>query len=173
MQIDEIMVRAPDRFGTIPSQAVEVRRIPVYEQDSAPGGYYNSPSLDGTRPGIYWINLKDTADWPKHTLKTLTYHEAVPGHHFQRSLERAAGLPLIRNMLGYSEFSEGWALYSEQVAAEMGMYENDPEGDLGRLQSELFRAARLVVDSGYITSVGPVKKPSIIWSALRVTRAPP
>ncbi len=148
VQIDGIMEKAPDRFGTVPSQPVEVRRIPVYEQDSAPGGYYNSPSLDGARPGIYWINLKDTADWPKHTLKTLTYHEAVPGHHFQRSLERAAGLPLIRNMLGYSEFSEGWALYAEQVAAEMGMYDDDPLGDLGRLQSELFRAARLVVDSG-------------------------
>ncbi len=147
-QVNEIMARAGDWFGTLPEQPVEVRRIPVYEQDSAPGGYYNAPSLDGTRPGIYWINLKNTADWPKHTLKTLTYHEAVPGHHFQRSLERAAGLPLIRNMLGYSEFSEGWALYSEQVAAEMGMYADDPLGNLGRLQSELFRAARLVVDTG-------------------------
>ena len=147
-QVGEIMAKAPDWFGTLPTQPVEVRRIPVYEQDSAPGGYYNSPSLDGTRPGIFWINLKNTADWPKHTMKTLTYHEAVPGHHFQRSLERAAGLPLIRNMLGYSEFSEGWALYAEQVAAEMGMYADDPYGDLGRLQSELFRAARLVVDSG-------------------------
>lgn len=148
VQVDEIMAQADAWFGTLPSQPVEVRRIPVYEQDSAPGGYYNAPSLDGTRPGIYWINLKDTADWPKHTLKTLTYHEAVPGHHFQRSLERAAGLPLVRNMLGYSEFSEGWALYAEQVAAEMGMYDDDPLGNLGRLQSELFRAARLVVDSG-------------------------
>lgn len=148
VQVDEIMAQAGEWFGTLPSQAVEVRRIPVYEQDTAPGGYYSSPSLDGSRPGIYWINLKDTADWPKHTLKTLTYHEAVPGHHFQRSLERAAGLPLIRNMLGYSEFSEGWALYAEQVAAEMGMYDDDPLGNLGRLQSELFRAARLVVDSG-------------------------
>lgn len=148
VQVDEIMAQAGDWFGTLPAQPVEVRRIPVYEQDSAPGGYYSAPSLDGTRPGIYWINLKNTADWPKHTLKTLTYHEAVPGHHFQRSLERAAGLPLIRNMLGYSEFSEGWALYAEQVAAEMGMYDGDPLGNLGRLQSELFRAARLVVDSG-------------------------
>ena len=148
VQVNDIMAQADAWFGTIPSQAVEVRRIPVYEQDTSPGGYYTSPSLDGSRPGIYWINLKDTADWPKHTTKTLTYHEAVPGHHFQRSLERAAGLPLIRNMLGYSEFSEGWALYAEQVAAEMGMYADDPLGDLGRLQSELFRAARLVVDSG-------------------------
>ncbi len=147
-QVNDIMARAGDWFGTLPEQPVEVRRIPVYEQDSAPGGYYNAPSLDGTRPGVYWINLKNTADWPKHTLKTLTYHEAVPGHHFQRSLERAAGLPLIRNMLGYSEFSEGWALYAEQVAAEMGQYADDPLGDLARLQSELFRAARLVVDTG-------------------------
>ncbi len=148
VQVEEIMAKAPDWFGAIPGQRVEVRRIPVYEQDSSSGGYYTSPPLDGSRPGIYWINLKDTADWPKHTLKTLTYHEAAPGHHFQRSLERAADLPLIRNMLGYSEFAEGWALYAEQVAAEMGMYDNDPLGNLGRLQSELFRAARLVVDSG-------------------------
>ena len=148
VQVEEIMARAGDWFATLPERQVEVRRIPEYEQDTAPGGYYTPPSLDGTRPGIYWINLKNTADWPKHTLKTLTYHEAVPGHHFQRSLEQSAGLPLIRSMLGYSEFSEGWALYAEELAAEMGMYENDPLGDLGRLQSELFRAARLVVDTG-------------------------
>ena len=148
VQVEEIMAQADQWFGALPTQSVEVRRIPVYEQDTAPGGYYSSPSLDGTRPGIYWINLKDTGDWPKHTLKTLTYHEAVPGHHFQRSLERAADMPLIRNMLGYSEFAEGWALYAEKLAAEMGMYDDDPLGDLGRLQSELFRAARLVVDTG-------------------------
>ncbi len=147
-QVAEIMAKAGEWFGTLPTQSVEVRRIPVYEQDSSPGGYYSAASLDGSRPGIFWINLKNTADWPKHMLKTLTYHEAVPGHHFQRSLERSAGLPIIRTMLGYSEFSEGWALYSEQVAAEMGMYADDPLGDLARLQSELFRATRLVVDSG-------------------------
>ncbi|GAB4520686.1 MAG: DUF885 family protein [Amphiplicatus sp.] len=148
-QVNAVMALAPEWFATIPPQSVEVRRIPIYEQDSAPGGYYTGPSLDGTRPGIYWINLKDTADWPKHTLKTLTYHEAVPGHHFQISLQRAiTDMPLIRNMMGFSEYAEGWALYAEQVAAEMGMYADDPLGDLGRLQSELFRAARLVVDSG-------------------------
>lgn len=148
-QVQAVMAKAPQWFGTVPSQPVEVRRIPIYEQDSAPGGYYTGPTLDGSRPGIYWINLKDTRDWPKQSLPTLTYHEAVPGHHFQVSLQRAVtDLPLIRNMMGYSEFSEGWALYAEQVAAEMGMYDNDPIGNLGRLQSELFRAARLVVDSG-------------------------
>lgn len=148
-QVGVINELAPDWFGTLPPQPVEVRRIPVYEQDTAPGGYYTSPSLDGTRPGIYWINLKDTNDWPKYTLKTLTYHEAVPGHHFQIALQQAVSdMPLIRNMLFYSEFGEGWALYAEKVAAEMGMYDGDPRGDLGRLQAELFRAGRLVVDTG-------------------------
>ncbi|GGD16580.1 DUF885 domain-containing protein [Aquisalinus flavus] len=148
-QTDAIMTIAPDWFGTLPPQDMVVRRIPVYEQDSAPGGYYTAPSLDGSRPGIYWINLKDTADWPKQTLKTLTYHEAVPGHHFQVALQMDIdNFPLIRNTFFYSEFGEGWALYAEELAAEMGMYEDDPLGDLGRLQSELFRAVRLVVDTG-------------------------
>ena len=148
-QVAAIQAVAPDWFGTLPPQPVEVRRIPAYEEDSAPGGYYTGPSLDGSRPGIYWINLKDTADWPRYTLKTLTYHEAVPGHHFQIALQQAVeDMPTLRNMLYYSEFGEGWALYAERVAAEMGMYADDPLGDLGRLQSELFRAARLVVDTG-------------------------
>lgn len=148
-QVAAINEMAPDWFGTLPPQDVAVRRIPVYEQDSAPGGYYTGPSLDGSRPGIYWINLKDTADWPKYTLKTLTYHEAVPGHHFQIALQfDMDDFPLMRNTFFYSQYSEGWALYAEQVAREMGMYEDDPLGDLGRLQSELFRAVRLVVDTG-------------------------
>lgn len=148
-QIRAINTIAPDWFATLPPQPVEVRRIPIYEQDSAPGGYYTPPAIDGSRPGIYWINLKDTADWPKHTLKTLTYHEAVPGHHFQIALQLGiTDLPMVRNLLFYSEFAEGWALYAEQLAAEMGMYTDDPLGDLGRLQSELFRAGRLVVDTG-------------------------
>lgn len=148
-QVEEINLIAPQWFGTLPPQEVEVRRIPVYEQDSSAGGYYTSPSLDGSRPGIYWINLKDTADWPKYSLKALTYHEAVPGHHFQIGLQQAVeDMPLIRNMLYFSEFGEGWALYAEKLAEEMGMFENDPLGNLGRLQSELFRAGRLVVDTG-------------------------
>ncbi len=148
-QVDAVMEKSGDWFGRLPASAVEVRRIPVHEQDSSPGGYYTGPSLDGARPGIYWINLKDTADNPKHSLKTLTYHEAVPGHHFQTAYQRSiADMPLIRNMLSYSEYGEGWGLYAEALAKEMGMYEGDPHGDLGRLQAELFRAARLVVDTG-------------------------
>jgi len=148
-QVDEIMAKAPAYFGRLPESKVEVRRIPVHEQDSSPGGYYTGPSLDGSRPGVYWINLKDTADNPKHSLKSLTYHEAVPGHHFQTAYQRSIpDMPLIRNLLSYSEYAEGWGLYAEALAKEMGMYENDPAGDLGRLQAELFRAARLVVDTG-------------------------
>lgn len=144
-----VQAKSGDYFGRLPPAQVEVRRIPIHEQDSSPGGYYTGPSLDGARPGIYWINLKDTADNPKHSLKSLTFHEAVPGHHFQGAYQRSIkDMPLIRNMLGYSEYAEGWALYAEALAKEMGMYEGDPRGDLGRLQAELFRAARLVVDTG-------------------------
>ncbi|MEK7264514.1 MAG: DUF885 domain-containing protein [Pseudomonadota bacterium] len=148
-EVDAVMAKSGDWFGRLPATKVEVRRIPLHEQDSSPGGYYTGPSLDGSRPGVYWINLKNTADKPKHTLKSLTYHEAVPGHHFQTAYQRSINdMPLMRNMLGYSEYAEGWGLYAEALAKEMGMYEGDPEGDLGRLQAELFRAARLVVDTG-------------------------
>jgi uncharacterized protein (DUF885 family) len=148
-QVADILAIAPEWFGRLPDYKVEVRRIPEHEQDASPGGYYTGPSLDGSRPGIYWINLKDTGDNPIHSLKTLTYHEAVPGHHFQTAYQRSIeGMPLIRTMLGYSEYAEGWGLYAEKLAAEMGMYKDDPAGDLGRLQAELFRAARLVVDTG-------------------------
>ncbi len=148
-QVADIMAIAPRWFGRLPAYGVEVRRIPEHEQDTSPGGYYTGPSLDGSRPGIYWINLKDTGDNPKHSLKTLTYHEAAPGHHFQTSYQRSIeGMPLMRTMLGYSEYAEGWGLYAEELAAEMGMYKGDPAGDLGRLQAEIFRAARLVVDTG-------------------------
>jgi len=148
-QVDAVMAKSGGWFGRLPATKVEVRRIPVHEQDSSPGGYYTGPSLDGSRPGAYWINLKNTADNPKHSLKSLTYHEAVPGHHFQTAYQRTIkDMPLMRNMLGYSEYAEGWALYAEALAKEMGMYEGDVPGDLGRLQAELFRAARLVVDTG-------------------------
>jgi len=149
-QVDEIMALAPDYFGTIPPQPVEIRRVPEFSEESAPGGYYDLPSLDGSRPGIYWINLRDTAIWPSWSLKTLTYHEAVPGHHFQLAVNLAnQDTPLLRKLTASTNaFAEGWGLYSELLAKEMGLYEGDPYGDLGRLQSELFRAVRLVVDSG-------------------------
>ncbi|MDP3490551.1 MAG: DUF885 family protein [Phenylobacterium sp.] len=147
-QMAEISPRLPQAFGALPQASVEIRRVPKFIEAGAPGGYYNRPALDGSRPGIYWINLRDSAENPSWTLKTLTYHEAVPGHHLQRSLQQEADLPMLRRIAGFSPYSEGWALYSEQLALEMGMYENDPLGELGQIQASLFRAARLVVDTG-------------------------
>ncbi|GIX17231.1 MAG: hypothetical protein KatS3mg119_1417 [Rhodothalassiaceae bacterium] len=147
--VDEVNAKIPDWFATIPTQKLEIRRIPVFSEAGEAGGFYTNPSLDGTRPGIYWINLRDMTAWPKWSLKTLTYHEAVPGHHFQISIQMSQGeLPLMRRLAPFNAYTEGWALYAERLAAEMGMYENDPLGDLGRLQDELFRAVRLVVDTG-------------------------
>lgn len=139
----------PAYFGQLPKAPLEIRRVPKAIEAGAPGGYYNSPSLDGKRPGIYWINLRDTAEQAKYTLTTLTVHEGVPGHHLQLSLSNEAqGLPLIRKVVGFSGYTEGWALYSEELAVEMGIYKDDPRGHIGMLHDALFRAVRLVVDSG-------------------------
>lgn len=147
--IAEINLRMPQLFATKPSYPVEVRRIPVEIQDSAAGGQYSSPAIDGSKPGIYWINLRDIKANAKFDLKTLTYHEANPGHHWQVALNLAQEhLPLLRRVAPYNSYIEGWALYSELVAKEMGMYKDDPFGDLGRLKAELFRSVRLVVDTG-------------------------
>lgn len=140
--------RLPQAFGALPKAPVEIRRVPKFIEAGAPGGYYNRPALDGSRPGIYWINLRDSAENPRWTLKTLTYHEAIPGHHLQRSLQQEADLPMLRRVAGFSAYSEGWALYSEELSKEMGLYEGDPLGELGMLQAALFRSARLVVDTG-------------------------
>ena len=136
-------------FGQLPKAPLEIRRVPAAIEAGQPGGYYNQPSLDGKRPGIYWINLRDTAEQPKWILPTLTYHEGIPGHHLQLALLNESGdLPLIRKMIGFSGYSEGWALYAENLAVEMGMYAHDPLGHIGMLHDAMFRAVRLVVDSG-------------------------
>lgn len=147
--ITEISAIMPKFFKTKPIYKVEVRPYPVEIQDGAPGGEYNSPSLDGSKPGIYWINLRDMKANPKFGLKTLTYHEAIPGHHWQISLNlQQSAMPFLRRIAPYNAYAEGWALYSERLASEMGLYKNDPFGNLGRLQGEMFRAVRLVVDTG-------------------------
>ena len=148
-QVAAMTRRLPEQFAVLPKAPVEIRRVPEAIQAGAPGGYYQSASLDGSRPAIYFINLRDTFDRPKFGLATLTYHEAVPGHHLQvMSALESQDIPLIRRRGFYSGYSEGWALYSEQLADEMGMYEGNPLGQVGYLQSLLFRATRLVVDSG-------------------------
>ena len=148
-QIAAMTKRLPEQFAVLPRAPVEVRRVPEAIQAGSPGGYYQSASLDGTRPAIYFINLRDTFDRPKFGLATLSYHEAVPGHHLQvMSALESEDIPLIRRRGFYSGYSEGWALYAEQLADEMGVYDGDPLGQIGYLQSLLFRATRLVVDSG-------------------------
>ncbi|HYD89427.1 MAG TPA: DUF885 family protein [Vitreimonas sp.] len=150
-QMAAITARMPEVCGVQARAALEIKAVPEYIQAGAPGGYYQVAALDGSRPGAYYINLRDPAtEWPKFTLPTLTYHEGTPGHHWQLSIQQEAGeMPFIRRaLLGFSGFSEGWGLYAEQLADEMGMYQNDPFGRIGYLQSMTFRASRLVVDTG-------------------------
>jgi uncharacterized protein (DUF885 family) len=142
-----MQARLPQAFAAVPTQPLEIRRVPPEIQDGASNGYYNGASLDGSRPAIYWINLKNTADRPKYGLNSLTYHEGVPGHHLQISLmQESKDIPMLRKVSFYNAYVEGWALYSEQLADEIGGYQGIESA--GYLQSFLFRSARLVVDTG-------------------------
>jgi len=146
--IDEIEAGMSQAFNMMPKADVDVRRVPEFSEKTAPGAYYNGPSRDGSRPGIFYANLYDIKATPKYGMRTLAYHEAVPGHHFQTALQtEMEGVPEFRKEAGFTAFSEGWALYAERLAWEMG-YQEDPYDNLGRLQAELFRAVRLVVDTG-------------------------
>lgn len=148
-QIAAINARLPQAFRTLPKASVGARRVPAEIEAGAPGAYYDAAPLDGSRPASYFINLRDTFDRPVFGLKTLTYHESVPGHHLQVSLAlESDAIPMIRRRSFFSGYVEGWALYAEQLADELGMYDDDPLGRVGHLQSLLFRATRLVVDSG-------------------------
>jgi uncharacterized protein (DUF885 family) len=149
-QVAALEPKLPAVFGRLPRSNVEIRRVPPSIQSGAPGGYYQGPPLDGSRPGAYYINLRDTGNWPRFALPTLTYHEASPGHHLQVALQREAGeLPQWRRAGGFSAYNEGWALYAEAVAAnDLDAYADDPLGRAGFLMSYLFRAVRLVVDTG-------------------------
>jgi uncharacterized protein (DUF885 family) len=148
--VSEINALAPDYFDTLPEAGVEVRPVPAFREATSATGYYDAPSDDGTRPGIYWINLRNTDVVPKFYIPTLSYHEAVPGHHFQIALgyERKELPVLHRINTNTNAFAEGWALYAERLASEMGVYESKPFADIGRLRDELHRAIRLVTDTG-------------------------
>jgi uncharacterized protein (DUF885 family) len=140
--------KLPLLFSTLPKQPLEIRRVPVEIQDGASNGYYNRAALDGSRPAIYFVNLKDVGDWPKYTLPSLSFHEGVPGHHLQISISQTSTeIPTLRKVGGFSPYSEGWALYAESLADEVGVYRG-PIERAGFLQSYLFRATRLVVDTG-------------------------
>jgi uncharacterized protein (DUF885 family) len=148
-RVKDMYGRLPNAFATLPRAPLDIRRVPQEIQDGASNGYYRGAALDNSRPAIYFINLKDLGDWPKYTLPTLCYHEGVPGHHLQISIaQESKDIPLLRKTGGFSAYSEGWGLYAEQVADELGVYADDPLGRAGYLQSFLFRATRLVVDTG-------------------------
>ncbi|WP_366928817.1 DUF885 family protein [Phenylobacterium sp.] len=144
----EVQAKLPEWFGTLPKARLVIRRVPQAIEAGASGGYYESGSLDGTRPGAYYVNLRDTAELPSWVLPSITFHEGVPGHHLQLSLAQEADLPLIRKGGSFAGYTEGWALYAEQLAVEMGLYEHDPLGHVGQLHESLFRCVRLVVDTG-------------------------
>jgi uncharacterized protein (DUF885 family) len=145
-RIADVRTRLPRAFATLVPGRLIIKRVPPSIEAGAPGGYAAAGSIDGKVPGQYYINLRDTSEWPKFSLPTLCYHEGIPGHVWQG--DYANRMPLIRSMLAFNAYSEGWALYAEQLADELGVYDNDPLGELGYLQSMGFRACRLVVDTG-------------------------
>ncbi len=148
-RLDAIKVKLPQVFARMPTLPYEIRRVPPEIEGGAPGGSAQRGLPDGSRPGIFFINLRDTAEWPRYTLPTLAYHEGAPGHLFEGALSlQNAALPIYRQTASATAYGEGWGLYAEQVADELGMYADDPLGKIGYLGSYAFRAARLVVDSG-------------------------
>jgi uncharacterized protein (DUF885 family) len=148
-KLADVRQRLPVMFDRLPRQSVEVRAVPSEIDAGAPGAYSQPPAMDGSRPGIIYFNLHDTADWPRPALATTLYHEGLPGHQLQMGVALESGaIPLLRRQLYLSAYGEGWALYAEQLADELGMYDDDPLGRIGFLEGQIFRAGRCIVDTG-------------------------
>jgi uncharacterized protein (DUF885 family) len=146
--LDEVNAGLGSAFHVRPELGVVVKPVPAFSEKTAPGAYYEPGSFDGTRPGAFYANMRDTTENPKWGMRTLAYHEGIPGHHFQISIaQELKGVPFFRRVLPFTAYAEGWALYAERLAWELG-FEKDPLDDLGRLRDEMMRAVRLVVDSG-------------------------
>lgn len=146
--INRVMEIAPQYFDRLPKAGLEVRAVEPFREATATGAFYNPPTLDGSRPGYYYVNLSNMRDNPTYLMESLAYHEGAPGHHFQIALaQELEGVPMMQRLAWYSAYGEGWALYAEQLGKDMGFF-TDPYMDFGRLSYELFRAARLVVDTG-------------------------
>ncbi|MEN5364719.1 DUF885 domain-containing protein [Brevundimonas intermedia] len=146
--IAQVMASAPQWFSTLPKAALEVRAVEPFREATASIAFYNSPAPDGSRPGIYYVNLSDMTQVLKPQIEGISYHEGAPGHHFQIAYaQEIEGLPRFRRFGGYGAYAEGWGLYAEQLGKEMGFYQ-DPYSDFGRLSTELWRAVRLVTDTG-------------------------
>ncbi len=145
----EISAGLDDAFDIRPKASLEVKRVPKFKEEGSAGAYYNRPAMDGSRGGVFYANLRNVHESVKFGMKTLAYHEGIPGHHFQIAIQsELEGVPIFRTIGLFTAYIEGWALYSEQLAWELGFYKDDPFGNLGRLQAEMFRAVRLVVDTG-------------------------
>jgi uncharacterized protein (DUF885 family) len=148
-RLDDIKARLPKAFSALPKTPLEVRRVPPEIELGAPGAYSQGGSIDGSRPGAIYFNLADTRNWPRWVTPTTVYHEGLPGHHLAASFaNEAEDIPTIFKLLVFNAYNEGWALYAEQLADELGVYDDAPLGRLGRLQDSLFRACRIVVDTG-------------------------
>jgi uncharacterized protein (DUF885 family) len=146
--LDEINNNLGDAFDRRPKLGVEVKAVPAFSEKTAPGAYYQTGAFDGSRPGVFFANMRDPGETPKFAMRTLAYHEGIPGHHFQLTLaQELQGVPFFRKVLPFTAYAEGWALYAERLAWELG-FEKDPLDNLGRLRDEMMRAVRLVVDSG-------------------------
>jgi len=146
--LDEISAGLDPYFDVMPESSLEVKRIPEFKEKTSPGAYYEPPAMDGSRPGTFYANLYDVKATPRYSMRTLAYHEGIPGHHFQLAIQQQQeDLPFFRRIIPSVAYSEGWALYAERLAWELG-FQDDPYDNIGRLQAELFRAVRLVVDTG-------------------------
>ncbi len=147
--LDEVSAGLDDAFDVRPKAELEVERVPEFKEEGTAGAYYSQPAMDGSRGGIFYTNLRDLSEIVKFGMKTLAYHEGIPGHHFQIAIQsELEDVPIFRTFGLFTAYVEGWALYAEQLTWELGFYDNDPFGNLGRLQAEMFRAVRLVVDTG-------------------------
>ena len=146
--IDTMRETLPQMFNTFPRAEMEVRRVEIFRQDSAGKAFYQRPAPNGSRPGVYYANLRDMSLMPTYQMEALAYHEGIPGHHMQLAImQELEGVPAFRRFGGYTAYTEGWGLYTEYLPKEYGFY-SDPYSDFGRLAMELWRACRLVVDTG-------------------------
>jgi uncharacterized protein (DUF885 family) len=146
--IDKIKNRIPEYFGLMPKARMIVKRVEAFREQSAGKAFYQSPSKDGSRPGTYYANLFDMQNMPKYQMEALAYHEGIPSHHMQRAIaQELEGIPEFQKYSSFTAYTEDWGLYTEELAKEMGFYQ-DPYSDIGRLAMELWRACRLVVDTG-------------------------
>jgi uncharacterized protein (DUF885 family) len=147
--LDEIDRVLDPVFYLRPKADLEVKRVPEFMEKTSPGAYYQPGDLGGSRPGVFFANLRDMKETQKFAMKTLAYHEGIPGHHFQVTIAlELKSVPFFRRMIFFTSYIEGWAMYAENLARELGMYADDPYSELGFLDSILFRAVRLVVDTG-------------------------